>query len=319
MVSQGKAALTGARRPPASLGVVYALRMSTRQGLLGPGSLKTALPGLELELRKTEEALLEIEKAHIERMSGESDIDDAGNWDEEVFQHRLRRLKGLVSLCLEAGGLTTAEATLTSEWKTLALSETKWISEVDALDSEPLSRLTTAIDGIRMLVSGGQSTVERVDETRLTEMLESTHVLVHRRNKSPTREQDIQEVMADYLWAAFLNDFVPHPSIPGFIKHFKADAGIRSLKTAIEFKFVSTADDLKKAVSGIIEDTAGYKGSDDWTKFYSVIYMTEPFEASARVRADLRRVGAIEWRSVLVNGGASKVNKEKRTERVRPP
>ncbi len=82
--------------------------------------------------------------------------------------------------------------------------------------------------------------------------------------------------------------------------------GIRHLKAAVEFKFASTPTELKQAVSGIFEDTAGYKGSLDWTRFYSVIYMTEPFESPARFHADMSRAGALNWTVIPVSGAGEK-------------
>jgi hypothetical protein len=133
-------------------------------------------------------------------------------------------------------------------------------------------------------------------------MLRSTHVLIHRRKIQPAKEHDLQEPMHDYLRATFASDFRSNVTIGGGIKNFKPDCGIWSVGAAIEFKLVHTRDQVSPAVSGVIEDTAGYRGSKDWTRFYSVIYQAEPFISEAELLGDLKRAGAANWTPIVVNG-----------------
>jgi hypothetical protein len=75
-------------------------------------------------------------------------------------------------------------------------------------------------------------------------------------------EIEIQDVMRDYL-RAFFTEFRKSVQIPGIIKDFKPDCGIRNLKAAIEFKYAATAEDISRAVGGVFEDIRGYSGSLD--------------------------------------------------------
>lgn len=280
--------------------------MSDTKGAVRSDLLHAALPGLEIELRKVQEKLNDLERSNFQH-----EVGDDPAFDRKVFSSRLQRARRLVSMCLEAGGLAGTRNELEAAWKGLSAEETEWIPEIDVLHSEPLSYLDDLVDGIRILVAGGKSPTEIADASRLKDILEATAVLVHQRGVDPKREQDVQRVMDDYLEACFLKDFVKRPRVPGFIKNFEADVGIRSLRTAIEYKFASTESELKVAASGIIEDTAGYKGGVEWVHFYSVIYTTEPFVAPARLRADLDRVGAVEWVPVVVNGGRKRARRAK--------
>ena len=142
--------------------------------------------------------------------------------------------------------------------------------------------------------------------SRLDTLLRNTAVLVHRRQMTPQGEMDVQNVMHDYLEACF-----PHYRNPieiaGIIRNFKPDGGVRNLKTAIEFKFATTHAEVATALSGIFEDVSGYSGSLDWTRFFSVVYQTEPFESEDRFKAEKARVaGALSWTPILVTGGGAR-------------
>ncbi len=107
--------------------------------------------------------------------------------------------------------------------------------------------------------------------------------------------------MHDYLSACF-PDFRLNPPIGGTLKTFKPDCGIASAGAAIEFKIVHTKEQVANAFSGIAEDTAGYKGSKDWTRFYAVLYQAQPFMLESHLRQDMKRIGAATWTPIVVNG-----------------
>jgi hypothetical protein len=60
--------------------------------------------------------------------------------------------------------------------------------------------------------------------------------------------------------------------------------------------------DAATAFSGIAEDTAGYRGSKDWTRFYAVIYQAQPFIFKSELKFDMKRIGATTWKTFLVDG-----------------
>ena len=95
------------------------------------------------------------------------------------------------------------------------------------------------------------------------------------------------------------------PKINRVLKNFKPDCGILSVEAAVEFKMVHTMDEVAKAISGVFEDIAGYSGSKEWTRFYSVFYQAQPFILEAHIRQDLKRAGATDWTPILVNGPAT--------------
>ena len=268
--------------------------------------IQNVLPGLEIELQRVKELLNELEEDEFNQLRDEADPLFERDSILASFTSRMQRTSRLVLMCLDAAGMRATRDDFQKAWVGFDLADTKYIHDLDVLHSEPYSYLTDMIDGLRLIATGGESPTAQVDLQRLKDVLEATAVLMRKRGIEPEREHDIQQVMADYLAACFPREFIPSPGVPGFIKKFKADTGIRHLKAAVEFKFASNATELKEAVSGIFEDTAGYKGSLDWTRFYSVIYMTEAFEAPARFHADMTRAGAVNWTVIPVTGAGEK-------------
>lgn len=80
----------------------------------------------------------------------------------------------------------------------------------------------------------------------------------------------------------------------------------------MEFKFVRSREEAKTAASGTFEDTAGYRGSKDWVRFYSVIYQVQPIMLESHLRHDLKRLGAATWTPIVVNGSSDRTSDKKR-------
>lgn len=57
------------------------------------------------------------------------------------------------------------------------------------------------------------------------------------------------------------------------IKNFEPDTGLPSLKTLIEYKFISDKNDAKRVSDEIFADISGY-ASRDWDSLLFVIYET---------------------------------------------
>lgn len=110
---------------------------------------------------------------------------------------------------------------------------------VDAEYDYAYSPALTYVKGlIRILSACTDSALlgtEAIEKQRLEWILENTAVLVHRRKHRLSREADLQHLMHDYLSAAF-PDFVKHVRIPGGLKNFEPDCGVRSVNAAVEFK-----------------------------------------------------------------------------------
>jgi hypothetical protein len=110
-----------------------------------------------------------------------------------------------------------------------------------------------------------------------------------------------------------ISGFTTKIKLSGNIKGFEPDCGFRSIGAAVEFKFVRSEADVAQAFSGIAEDTAGYKGSKDWTDFFAVIYQADASMFVNDLEEDMRRIGAATWTPIIVNG---KVRKRKKRRSV---
>ena len=86
-------------------------------------------------------------------------------------------------------------------------------------------------------------------------------------------------------------------------KAYKPDIGIRSLKAAVEYKFVATEADARRVIGEVFEDVHGYGGSEDWKHFYAVFYVTDAFFTPAQVEAEFRMSKVDRsWKPLLVSG-----------------
>jgi len=274
--------------------------------------VSNALGGIDAILSKARRALREL---IYETFGGG---DDLGSYESPVdaLVYHFDQLYAHLLIVLEAAEMPDARADLIARWAEFknqedGLRHTDQFVNFDHLTSPVIEYLDNLVSALRMTVSNHMTSEEAWELARLEMILESGSALVHRRNKAPANEREFQEIMQDYLSACF-SDFDSSPKIPGTIKHFKPDCGIINIQAAIEFKIAHTEEEAKVAFSGVIEDTAGYKGSREWTRFYAVIYQAHPFLPKGHMKSDMKRVGALTWTPILLNGKTTHKTKKKR-------
>jgi len=267
--------------------------------------VKNAVGSLDKLLSKAREALWDIEK----EVFGDPGDGQAGGYADPhaAMKAFLEELHDVLLVVLEAADMPETRAALIDGWREFSkgLADTSDNDEFQFCESPALTFLGRVIQGLRMTVSEAISSEEAWTLSRLEAMLRDTAALVHGRKAAPENETELQDIMHDYLGACF-PDFTKYPSIGGTLKNFKPDCGIASVGAAIEFKIVHNKDQVATAFSGVAEDTAGYKGSKDWTRFYAVIYQAEPFMLESHLRSDLKRIGAATWTPIVVNGPTAK-------------
>lgn len=278
--------------------------------------VQNALGGIETILSKAKRALREV---IYEEFGGS---DDLGSYESprDAMVFHFDQMYDHLLVILEAAEMPEARANLIERWAEFkkldgGLRHTEQFGDFDHLTSPVIQFLDHLVSALRMTVSNEITSEEAWTLTRLETMLKDTDVLVHRRNKIIGDEMDLQEVMHDYLKACF-RSFVHNPQIGGTVKNFKPDCGIKDIGAAIEFKIAHTKEEAVKAFSGVVEDSAGYKGSKDWTKFFAVFYQAEPFLPRADVESDLKRIGAASWKAILVNGKTSRKPKATKAKQL---
>jgi len=278
--------------------------------------VQNAIGEFQRLLGKAQDALTQIE---AERYGYPENVKPIGYADPEVaLSISLNHLKERLMVLLEAADLRDTRASLDTAWQAFkakpnGLSAVFNDDEYQYTYSPALTYLQGIVETLQTCVDRGLSSVEAAELGRLEWILQRTAVLVHQREESISREMDLQKFMHDYLSAAF-PDFVKNVRIPGGLKNFDPDCGIRGLGAAVEFKLVHTKDEVGRAISGVIEDIGGYRGSKDWTRFYSVFYQEHPFMTEAQVRKELHRAGGKDsWTPFVVNG----VTKQRPMRKIR--
>ncbi len=275
--------------------------------------VRAALSGLERELEEAREARRQME-GEISSSPKSYGYEDA----EAALPAILNRVRDMLLVVLEAANLADTRDRLIRKWeqfqKNGGIGKTRYDSRYGYLESEPFEYLDTLIDSLRISTGEVLDSAQAYEIARLEMILRRTAVLVRNRGTQPTREQDIQLVMHDYL-GAFFTEYRHPITILGITNDYQPDGGIRNLKAAIEFKYAATREEVARAVAGIFEDSRGYNGSLDWTRFYSVIYQTEAFESEDRIRSEMAR-GGVTWKSILVTGVGSRPHRA-RSARIR--
>jgi hypothetical protein len=146
----------------------------------------------------------------------------------------------------------------------------------------------------------------------LERILQGTPKILIDRNIEPSSESEVRNAVYDTLIHVF-PDTIKEVHIPKISKVYKPDIGIKSLKSAIEYKFITSKQEVKTAIGGIFEDTSGYEGCRDWTTFYAVFYMTTQFMTPSQIEAEfkLSKVPS-HWKPIIVFGNGKRKNNPRR-------
>jgi len=120
-------------------------------------------------------------------------------------------------------------------------------------------------------------------------------------NNSPKNENEVHVRIEAVLKCVF-SDLRHKPSINKPIKNFEPDTGLPSVKTLIEYKFISTLKDAKRVSDEVLADTRGYF-SRDWEQFIYVIYETYRIKPENEWRQMLKECGVPENTQIMVLSG----------------
>ena len=126
-------------------------------------------------------------------------------------------------------------------------------------------------------------------------------------SNQPKKEKDVHNRIEGILKCVY-SDLISEPPLSKPVKSFRPDTGIPSLKTIIEYKFISTKQDSKKIADEILADTRGYK-SKEYSNIIFVIYETERIKNEKEWNYLLKKCGASENTKVIVLSGAIQTKK----------
>lgn len=164
-------------------------------------------------------------------------------------------------------------------------------------------------DYVDIILIDQEESVENSPLIILERILKGTPKIIFDRGIEPKNENDVQREVHKVL-IHFFPDTLREFPIPKIAKTYKPDFGIKSLNCAVEYKFVDSIEEAKKFFGGIFEDVAAYGGYKDWSVFYAIIYMTEPFLTQYQVQAefDLAKIPE-NWKPVVVYGPGKRIKK----------
>ena len=118
---------------------------------------------------------------------------------------------------------------------------------------------------------------------------------------SPKNESEVHSRIEAVLKCIF-PDLKHKPSITKPIKNFEPDTGIPSVRTLIEYKFISSESDAKRVADEVLADTRGYF-SRDWERFIYVIYETSRVRKEEEWNQMLRECGVSNNTEIIVLSG----------------
>jgi hypothetical protein len=120
-------------------------------------------------------------------------------------------------------------------------------------------------------------------------------------DKPPARESEVHSRIEAVLKCVF-PDLKHKPSINKPIKNFEPDTGLPSVRTLIEYKFISNQNDAKRVSDEVLADTRGYF-SRDWERFIYVIYEESRVKPESQWIQMLKECGVPSNTQILVLPG----------------
>lgn len=120
-------------------------------------------------------------------------------------------------------------------------------------------------------------------------------------DKPPAREREVHYRIEAVLKCVF-PDLKHKPSINKSIKNFEPDTGLPSVRTLIEYKFISNINDAKRVSDEVLADTRGYF-SREWERVIYVIYEESRVKPESEWVQMLKECGVSSNTQILVLQG----------------
>lgn len=138
----------------------------------------------------------------------------------------------------------------------------------------------------------------------LTDILRATeYVLVDPKlfGAPPKDEDDVHRRIEGVLRCVF-PDLKHKPALTKPIKNFQPDTGLPSIRTLIEYKYLSRAESVGVIADQLLADSHGYR-SPEWNTFVYVIYETKRFRPETEWNQFLESCGVASNTTVIVISG----------------
>lgn len=221
--------------------------------------------------------------------------------------------------------LAALEALNLPELRGIAYSEFLEVKESGFSKSEPdpdgepyspvLGRLRRYLIVLKALLPRDNRTSVTKD---LLDIIRNIHYVITDINvygTVPQSEKDVHLRIESILKCVF-PDLKHKPSISKQIKNFEPDTGIPSLKTLLEYKFLSRKEDIGMIADQLLADTRGYS-SGDWERFLYVVYETNRFKTESDWNQLMRESGVPLNTAVVVLNGEPRVKQHETHKKLR--
>ena len=254
--------------------------------------------------------------SHLEELAASGIGGERFDFTRHQLSHFIGRLRLRTLLACDVLAAASFRDEFERGWLPYQADPTKlqlapWIG---ALICPALDYLSNSLAAFSPLLPKGDAPLYGDDQRLrlLDQILEGTPKLLADRGLLPNNEADVRREIYNVLLHVF-PDTVREIPILQPSKAYRPDIGVRSLKAAVEYKFVDSAESAKTCLGAIYEDIHGYSGSADWSTFYAVIYMTDQFLTRHQVEAEWRMTGVPHtWRPILVTGRGHRLPKRQR-------
>ncbi|WOB06881.1 hypothetical protein [Piscinibacter gummiphilus] len=120
----------------------------------------------------------------------------------------------------------------------------------------------------------------------------------------PKKESEVHARIEGILKCHY-QDLKSKPALSKPIKKFEPDSAIPSIKTLIEYKFITSKAEAKRVADEILADVSGYR-SPDWRNLLFVIYETERVMHEDEWTALLQECGLGRNYDAIVLSGSAK-------------
>lgn len=261
---------------------------------------------IEQELELAHTALTKVDDK--ERYGGEPDPDDERSTVEgEVLAWHLEKSLRSIAALAERLGVPSIEREIAMLRKR-NLSETTRPYDGE-IHSEIYSLANACFAPLKAMTDAHAVTAHSV----LQNIIKNTAQIVQMKGVSPKNEADVRNAVLEVCSFAF-PDAIKEIGIPQLLTSSKADIGISSLRTVIEFKFITKKKDMSTALKGVYSDMKTYR-NPDWDTFYGVFYMTEPFYNEDDVQREFTSVRAdLSWTPFAISGFGGRLAKAEKLE-----
>lgn len=272
---------------------------------------------LQVDFLEAQALVSEIENVELQELYNHDNVGSMYYTDNDLNKERLVEVLELIRLKIEFAyeyiGLNNMSEKLKTQLEKYEgkFDKLEFIAYIDVFYSPVQFIMQNHLHALTSQLKAEDEFDNTNSKMLLEQILRGTPKMLYDREIEPTNEAEVRNEVYKMLIHVF-PDTVREVPISKVSKVYKPDIGIKKLKSAIEYKFIDSASEAKIAIGGVFEDIKGYEGSEDWTTFYAVFYMTNNFMTQDQIEAEfkLSRVSH-KWKPIVVFGRGKRKEKKK--------